>query len=204
MESRKKRETALRLTAYSAAAGLGAFGVVADAQGSVVYVDIPDQVITDGQNFHINVDGDVYNDFLFQNANTFRIKGIYGSVDYTNVPKKDTSTYYNWAFDAGDLISSGTATTNGVGPIYPGESDFSGPGDSYAGFLFEDTSNVLHWAWVRLSVDKINDTMTVYDYAYETDASNVSDLAAGVVPEPGMLGMLAAGLGALGLRRRKA
>src|SRR6188768_1835421 len=54
----------IRLSSYVAAAGLGAFGAVQNVDGAVVYTDVPDITITQGQGpIYINLDNAGQNEF---------------------------------------------------------------------------------------------------------------------------------------------
>jgi hypothetical protein len=61
---------------------------------------------------------------------------------------------------------------------------------------------VNHYGWVRVDINNAAGTFVVRDWAYE-DSPGVG-IPAGAIPEPGTLGMLAAGaVGVAALRRRR-
>ena len=114
-------------------------------------------------------------------------------------------------FLAGQIIGDG----NDVDALDPGENvlrDAYAGGDweagngvpSYIGFKIDIDNNASFdgFGWIEVIVDDPGSlpTITVTRWAYTDDGSPI---AAGEVPEPGTLALLAAGAGALAIRRRE-
>ncbi|TWU20783.1 PEP-CTERM sorting domain-containing protein [Bythopirellula polymerisocia] len=201
-----------RLTAYSAAAGLGAFACGETAEATVVYADVPDIVVnaTNPTGGYYDMDGDTVPDFRFRFQPGYAPAGIrfqgYGDSDeLTNTSKG--SAYYLRSFESGDSIGPGAVTTsNGFGIASSNATNFGNPTDpQYAGILL-DIGGSSHYGWVRIKTEKVGGettlTGTIFDWAYETTPDTA--IAAGAIPEPTSLALLAAGAGALALRRRSA
>lgn len=219
MEIREKQDTVKRLLAYSAAAGLGAFGATQASDASIVYVDIPDITLHEdagGVTLDLNSDGydDIAAEMLGQSEAwfvRFRVEAINGSDEYTNLLKGNAN--YIRSFEAGDII--GNANVNCVPgaltlPVaHSNTANFGNLTDpEYMAVLLEDAGGNDHWGWIRLRYyrDGVSSGVgygVIYDYAYETDLANVTDIVAGAVPEPASLGLLAAGAGAMAFRRRR-
>ena len=115
----------IRLASYATAAGLGAFGVVQDAAGAIVYTDVSDGTITQGEGpIYINLDSAGQNEFAIAaflssvRVNPYNI-GPQASKVLTSV------SYYVNSFAAGASI--GPASTEAGGARFAGRqvaSDF--------------------------------------------------------------------------------
>lgn len=120
-----------------------------------------------------------------------------------NVGSTGTAASLAWA--AAGLPGAGMA----IDPFGVGS---TGAVSAFLGFTFASTAaapTLTGWARINLtSAGGLPTSMTVIDWAYETDGSaiHVGDTGSTGVPEPAMAGLMALGLlagGASGLRRRR-
>ncbi|BBO31336.1 PEP-CTERM sorting domain-containing protein [Lacipirellula parvula] len=195
----------VRLASYAAAAGLGAFGVAQDAAGAIVYTDVPDVTITQGQGpIYLNLDNVGQNEFAiaaFSNSvrvNPYNI-GPQASRTLTS------STYYVNSFAPGAEI--GPAAIAAGGARFAGRQvgadfyNFVGT-DKYVGLKWDIGGGNFSFGWARIDVSAANNgTATLLSYAYESTPN--ASIIAGAVPEPSTLALLAAGGGAVALQRRR-
>lgn len=197
-----------QLKAYTAAAGLGAFALAQEAEGAVIYTDVPDTTVTQGDSpIYINLDGVGYNEFA--------IPAILNSVRVNpyNIGAQDSKVlttspyYYVWAFAAGETIGDGINEQVAGGARFAGRQvgpyfyNFLGAG-GFVGLEWDIGGGDVRYGWARVDVLPDNmGTATLFSFAYESTAN--MPIEAGAVPEPTSLALLAAGGGALALARRR-
>ncbi|MEQ9460889.1 MAG: PEP-CTERM sorting domain-containing protein [Phycisphaeraceae bacterium] len=202
MKTRDKNDQQ-RLMAYLAAAGMGAFAFGANAEAGIIHTPVEPAltvVPNPGTPSAFNID--------FDNDGTIDGAIVNSSVNLTARSFAPASTlassgsYYARSFTPGSLIDGSASPAAGAklmtnrGAGY----DFVGQGN-FLGYSFEIDGNT-HYGWVQVDVsaDLLNATVTGYAYESTPDTG----IVAGAIPEPTSLALLAAGAGALGLRRRDA
>lgn len=194
-------DSARKLASYSAAAALGAFGAQQAADAAIIYTDLdPDLEAQQGSTPEINIDnaGD-FEVAIITTGGNIQVRDAYDGNILTA-----SGTYYVVGFDAGDLIGPASSEVDDGGAhlaANAGVSRFDGE-QKYVGVEFLINGNT-HYGWVRFNIDSTSPYHgIVYDYAYESTPDTA--ITAGAIPEPGSLALLAAGAGAMALRRRKA
>jgi hypothetical protein len=194
-----------RLTSYTAAAGLGAFGGAHPADAAILFTDVPDTTITQGDGpIYINLDGVGYNEFAIAAFNDSV------RVNPYNIGPQDSKvltsgTYYVNSFSGGETI--GPASEEAGGARFAGR--VSGiyfynfvKTDGYVGLKWDIGGGNVRFGWARVDVTPDNNgTATLFSFAYEETPN--TPIAAGAIPEPSSLALLAAGAGAPALRRRR-
>ncbi len=135
------------------------------------------------------------------------------SQNFTNFPAKGTNAYYIRSFEFGNPIGPGATQpshstgyapfVNFSGNTSTNSTNFGNPNaPQYWGFGL-NIDGEIHYGWGRLST--INNagvwTATLHEYAYQSEAG--VPIAAGQIPEPTTLAMLAAGGGGLALAGRR-
>lgn len=194
-------DSAWKLASYSAAAALGAFGVQQSTDAAIIYTDLdPDLDAQSGSTPEINIDnaGD-FEVAIITTGSNIQVRDAYDGNILTA-----SGTYYVAGFNAGDLIGPASSEADDTGAHLAangGVNRFDGD-QKYIGVQFLINGST-HYGWVRFQIDSTSPYHgIVYDYAYESEADTA--IVAGEIPEPGSLGLLAAGAGAMALRRRKA
>jgi PEP-CTERM motif len=196
-----------RRLAYSLAAGAAAATSAGGASAEAAIVYSGPQNISIGQyaSQSINLDGDSFNDILLKNYVFFggNYQGAYAYSGQFDAFKVGYLTYVS-ALAAGAPVNSSTISpyfysSMAYGAANP-NAEFNNATDAYIGFSFLSFPNT-YYAWMRVDVDNAAGTFVIKDWAYQDVAGK--GITTGAVPEPGTLGLLAAGAtGLLALRRR--
>ncbi|TWT47552.1 PEP-CTERM sorting domain-containing protein [Botrimarina hoheduenensis] len=192
--------------AYSIAAGAAAAAVGAEANAAVVYSGVQDLPIAQFSSQDLNLDGDAYNDILLKN---YVFGGNYQGATVNFFPGKvvgfNAGLSYATALSDGDVIDA-AATAGGpfaVSLAYGANpnSQFDNAVGAFLGLEFP-INGMSHFGWIRVTIDNAGGTFVINDWAYNSTPGE--GLLAGQIPEPGSLGLLAAGAaGVAALRRRR-
>ncbi|TWT77115.1 PEP-CTERM motif protein [Posidoniimonas polymericola] len=191
--------------AYSAAAGAAALAATtADAQ--ISYSGVQDLAIGQFSSQSLNIDGDAYNDILLKNY-------VFGGGNYQGATVAyapgqlvgfTTGLTYATALSAGDPIDGSTVGPSFFGGLAYGavnpDAQFNNATDAYIGLSFPSGPDT-YYGWIRVTIDNAAGTFVVNDWAYNTVSG--AGIAAGQTPEPGTLGLLAAGAAGLAAARRR-
>ncbi len=215
-------------TYTAAGAAAAAAGFVGNAQAAITFLDLNDIVVVDvidndpiPTKFAVDFNGDSVTDIeIGQNLN--------GATHWDAVFRPaGSATQVAGAFAGAYAYPSRLAAGQAIGPATPfvliptsalggylkwndgfPNSKWGVAGDPATGFLGVKfmIAGQDHFGWVRMTVDGnvglTPNAITLHDLAYETTPG--VGIAAGAVPEPGGLGLLAlGGIGVTAMRRRK-
>ncbi len=202
-----RKTSGRRRVAYSIAAGAAVAGVSTDASAAIVYSGPKNISIGSGFSQAIDINGDAQNDVTFKNY-------IFGGGPYQGgtvnfAPGKfvgfSSGNAYITALTAGAPISSSTLGSSFFGSMAYGANNpnaqFNNATDKYVGLSFPAGPNT-YYGWVRVDVTNATNHFLIKDWAYESVPG--AGILAGAIPEPGTLGLMAAGaLGVTALRRKR-
>jgi hypothetical protein len=190
--------------AYVAAAG--AVAAAGTAHAGIIYSGEQNLSIAQFTSLNLNLDGDAYGDLLLKNY-------VFGGGNYQGAtvnffPGKLVSFNagpggfaYVSALNAGFVINSSSVGPSFTGSMAYGSANpnaqFNTASSSFLGLSFAGASGTLY-GWVRVSVNNAAGTFVVHDWAYDSSGAGI---AAGAIPAPGTLGLLAVGASGLGLLR---
>ena len=191
MKTQIKKELLLsnRLKSYLAlTAGFIALSPLADAQ--IIYTDIdPDSVLTGNDSFQLDINMDGTFDFiLWQKTFTRNSKKYYGNSFYVLNGNQVfsaglTNICSSWDYEPKPLDSwdemipdhMNKAWRNG-GWLFLDPPDpcgyfglWKGAKDKYVGFRFKINGD-FHYGWARMDVDSSGKSVTLKDYAYNSEA----------------------------------
>lgn len=188
--------------AYAAAAG--AVAAAGSAHAGIIYSGQQNIAIDQFSALNLNLDGDAYGDVLLKNY-------VFGGGNYQGAtvnffPGKLVSFNVGSIAYVSALNAGFTIDASSVGPSFTGSmaygganpsAQFNSASNAFLGLSFAGASGTLY-GWVRVSVNNAAGTFVVHDWAYESTGSGI---AAGAIPAPGTLGLLAVGASGLGLIR---
>jgi hypothetical protein len=204
--------SSLALTAVTAAGS---------ARADVQWSGPVDLSVAPGQELTFDLNGDAADDYRFLFANNNASK-----PSVTNVLSSDLSRLV-----LVDLNGVTDAGTNGF-PVTPAgttiDSFYLNGGSNWEGFFYQNGDNQLsggfyndgngdtgyiglsisseagtNYGWAHMTFSPIDGTLTLHDYAYETDPGVGIVTGVVAVPEPSSIALLAAGVGGLALLRAR-
>jgi hypothetical protein len=193
-------------TAYSIAAGAAAMAAGA-ANAEIVYSGVQDLSINQFSALNLDLDLDGSGDLLLKNY-------VFGGGNYMGAtvnfyPGKLVTFTVGASYPYVASLATGfqiDAAAMGsffgsmaYGAVNP-NAQFNSTQGAILGVSFGSGAN-LFYGWVRVSIDQAAGSFVVNDWAYENQSG--VGIAAGVVPAPGVLGLLAAGAAGLGLMRSR-
>lgn len=196
------RDLSAARAAYSIAAGAAALSAAA-SHADIVYSGVQDIAINQFAALNLNIDGDAYSDVLLKNY--VLIGGNYMGASVNFFPGQLVGFSAGWPY-ASALAAGFSIDASSVGPTFFGSmaygalnpnAQFNSATNKYLGLSFASGAN-LYYAWVRVSISQSAGTFTVHDWAYDNSGAGI---AAGAIPAPGALGLLAVGASGLGLLR---
>lgn len=173
MHEKKPSAATRRRVAYSIAAGASVAVGTTDASAQIVWSTPQNIAIEQGASQTLNLDGDFYYDLQLKNY--VFTGGNYQGAYVIYAPGKTVAfrpggIAYASALSVGDLIAPSTTETGfpttslAYGAINP-DAEFNDAPDSYLGISFP-IAGVLHYGWVRVSIDNPGGTFVIRDWAY--------------------------------------
>jgi hypothetical protein len=193
---------AVRMTYVAAAGAMAAAGGTAHA--GIIYSGEQNLAISQFSSLNLNLDGDAYGDVLLKNY-------VFGGGNYQGatvnffpgklVSFNAGSLAYVSALNAGFVIDPSSVGPSFTGSMAYGSANpsaqFNSATNKFIGLSFASGGST-YYGWVRVSVNNAAGTFVVHDWAYENSGAGI---AAGAIPAPGALGLLAVGATGLGLLR---
>ncbi|MEM8944003.1 MAG: PEP-CTERM sorting domain-containing protein [Planctomycetota bacterium] len=196
-----------RGAAYSLAAGVATGAMATEADAVIQYSGIYNINLYQGNSLNLDLDaGGATGDVMLKNYVNFG--GNYQGLTVNYFPGQvvgfNNGLAYVSALSEGDPIDASTVGPSFFGSMAYGatnpNAEFNSVTDAYIGLSFPINS-VTHFGWIRVDIDNAAGTFLIKDWAYE-DAAGVG-IPAGAIPEPGTLGLLAAGACGLAAMRRR-
>ena len=216
-----------RLASYSSGAAVGAASLVS-SNAAIVYVNANNQFLVDptpndglSAFFPFDLNSDGVNDLRLRTRTdaTVTLAHVVAPTEAgSSVSVMGQIITYPYAdrLAAGTLIdgsagflvltqAAGNVASMAFGPGYVNSQwAIAGQNSGYLGVRFNAGGNQ-HFAWMRLTVEPNNSAtpraITVHEWAYESVPG--VGIAAGAIPEPSGLGLLALGSAGLAARRRR-
>lgn len=196
-----------RGAAYTLAAGVATGTVATESEAAVQYSGIYNIDLLSGNSINLDLDaGGATPDVLLKNY--VNLGGNYQGLTVNYFPGQvvgfQNGLSYVSALSAGDPIDASTAGPTFFGSMAYGgnnpNAEFNSVTDAYIGLSFPISGNT-HFGWIRVDVDNSAGSFLIKDWAYESVPD--TGIAAGAVPEPGTLGLLAAGACGIAAMRRR-
>lgn len=204
------RSSSRRVAYSAAAAAAGAAGAAGShAQAAITHVVLNESVtgtsfidLNDDSLLDVNFTNTVYDPVLmYQNRQDlaapyfgWNVAGFSGAVNYVSALSEGTLI-------DGSLVNSTSpiAAQFSFGTLSP-NADFNDPITAFVGYRFPSGGGSAY-GWARVTIDNAAGVFEIVDYAFESEPG--VGIAAGAIPEPSTLGLLAAGAAGLGALRRR-
>lgn len=218
-KSNRKSNSTKRRVAYSLAAGAATAAVginAAPADAAIQYSGLYNIALTNGLG-PLSLDLDYAPGFFSPDIDlkSYSFGGVpYMSATVKYAPGKlvvsnASFPYYVSALKSGDLVGPTTISPSAFGGVLASATnpndEFEDISNAFIGLSFPDFGPT-YFGWIRVDIDRVNKVFLVKDWAYDDSGAAIlaGDTGNGFVPEPGTLGLLAAGsAGVLAMRRRR-